>query len=67
MNGQHGPAMRTRTVRAFYRRLRRVKIDLPTVVIYQLVGFELHVLEIGQEVEKRVAGGRDQYRVSRIA
>ncbi len=55
------------SVCAFHRGLHRLKVDLPSVVIHQFVRFQLHVLQVGEKIEKRVAWRRNQDRVSRIA
>src|SRR5262249_42038555 len=42
------------------RRLERVEVDLPPVVVNQRVGNQLYVLQLGEKIEERIARLGDQ-------
>ena len=50
-----------------YRALQRMKIHLPAVVVDQRIGHEADIVQLGKEIEQRIAGLRDQQFISRIA
>src|SRR2546426_1714615 len=49
------------------RLLQSMKVDLPVVVIDQRVAHQFYILNVGQKLEQRIAGGWDQQLVTGIA
>src|SRR3989442_15515877 len=49
------------------RLLQSMKVDLPVVVIDQRIAHQFYILNVGQKLEQRIAGGWDQQLVTGIA
>src|SRR6516225_10103207 len=67
MHHEHRTAPVAGLTRNFDSPMQRVEIDLPSMVVYQFIRNEFHILQICEKVEQRVAWGWYQHDVSGIA
>ena len=65
--GLLGCTTTTARVLGVNRLSQRVKIDLPAVIVEQWVGYEVHVLEVGEKLKQRIARFGHQNFIAGIA
>ena len=67
MNSENRSTARIGCLCAIDRFEERHDLDLPTVIVNQFIRKQLHVLNLGEEVEERITRSWNQHRVSGIA
>src|ERR1700691_2582119 len=50
-----------------YAAAQRLQVQMPAMIVEELIGNQPHVVQPGQEIEQRVAGLADQHLFARVA